>query len=157
MAGAVMSGGSGWLARPGVWVLAWLSVSAWAGASGAQPAVEAALAPVEQLIGTAACVADADCHTVALGEKACGGPSVYRAWSSRQTDPKALAVAAARYTKAQGAQVKASGLASNCAWVDDPGARCVAAPEPGSAASATLSGKPSGHCELNRNRGAAVR
>ena len=157
MAGVVMSGGSGRLVRPGAWALAWLSVSACAGASGPQPTVDATLAPVEQLIGAAACVADTDCHTVALGAKACGGPSVYRAWSSRQTDPQVLAVAATRYTMTQRAQVKASGLTSNCAWVDDPGARCVAPPDGASAASAAPSGQPSGRCELNVTRGAAQR
>lgn len=142
-------------ARGGASALLWLS--ACTASVGSDPASvgDVAMAPVEQLIGTAACSTDADCRTIALGEKACGGPMLYRAWSSRHTDAQALTSAASRYTATQRARTEASGMASNCARVDDPGARCVTPiADDASAASAR---RAIGRCELARDRSNAVR
>lgn len=79
------------------------------------------------LIGPAACSADAQCRTVAVGAKACGGPSAYLAWSSEGTDAQRVAELAARQSAAHKRELQASGMRSNCAVVADPGARCVAA------------------------------
>ena len=143
-------------ARGSAFTLLWLSACTASVGSDPAPAGDVAMAPVEQLIGTAACSTDADCRTIALGEKACGGPMLYRAWSSRRTDPQALANAAARYTATQRDRREASGMASNCARVDDPGARCVAPPV-ANAASAGSVGEAIGRCELARGRGNDVR
>ncbi len=135
-----------------------LLLSACAASVGSDPAPvsDAEMSSVERLIGTAACSTDADCRTVALGEKACGGPILYRAWSSRRTDPQALASAAARYTTTQRARPDASVMASNCARVDDPGARCAAPPPENAASAGSLSTK-TGRCELARERSNMVR
>ena len=82
-------------------------------------------ASVETLIGDAACDSDAQCHTIALGAKACGGPQRYLAWSSSRTDGSALRRAAEREARAARAQVEKSGMMSNCAMVTDPGAYCL--------------------------------
>lgn len=78
------------------------------------------------LIGPAACSADAQCRTVAVGAKACGGPAGYLAWSTQGTDAEQLEALAKRQAAAQRREVEASGLRSNCAMVTDPGAACVA-------------------------------
>lgn len=109
----------------GLLLAAWLAIHAGcAGANGAAPDGDAARTQVQQLIGEAVCTSDADCRTIAVGDKACGGPESYLAWSARQTDPQRLAAAAERYASERKAQNRQSGMVSNCAFVTDPGARC---------------------------------
>ncbi|MFT7776393.1 hypothetical protein [Roseateles sp.] len=90
------------------------------------------------LIGPAACSADSQCRTVAVGAKACGGPAGYAAWSTQGTDAQQLAELARRQAQAQRREIEASGMLSNCALVVDPGAACVA-----------------GRCELATRQGGA--
>lgn len=78
------------------------------------------------LIGPAACTEHAQCRTVPIGAKACGGPSGYLAWSSEGTDAEAVEALAKRQSEAQRREVEASGMRSNCAVVSNPGAQCVA-------------------------------
>ncbi|MFT7722134.1 MAG: hypothetical protein QM788_04810 [Roseateles sp.] len=78
------------------------------------------------LIGDAACTSDAQCRTLPVGAKACGGPAGYLAWSTAGTDAQRLAALAARQREAHRRENEASGLRSNCAVVMDPGAACVA-------------------------------
>lgn len=78
------------------------------------------------LIGSAACSSDAQCRTVAVGAKACGGPAGYWAWSTQGTDAQQLTALAARQSAAHKREIEASGMLSNCAMVADPGAACVA-------------------------------
>jgi hypothetical protein len=128
------------------------------GGSGAEPA----LMQVHRLIGEAACTTNADCRTVAVGAKACGGPDAYLAWSARHTDAKALAAAAARYAELRRSQNEQSGRMSNCAFVSDPGARCEAASGddlrvsiPAAAASAGRAAPL--RCVLNQRHGGPAR
>ncbi|MFG6485295.1 hypothetical protein ACG04R_01355 [Roseateles sp. BYS78W] len=86
---------------------------------------------LRSLIGPAACSSDAQCRTVPVGAKACGGPAGYWAWSTKDTDGEALKALAAAQAAAHRREVEASGLRSNCAMTADPGAVCVA-----------------GHCQL---------
>ena len=78
------------------------------------------------LIGPAACSADAQCRTLPVGHKACGGPAGYLAWSTEGTDAERLAALAARQAEAHKLEVEASGMQSNCALIPNPGAACVA-------------------------------
>lgn len=78
------------------------------------------------LVGTAACTADSQCSSLAVGAKACGGPAGYLAWSSVGTDAARVKDLAARLTAAQQREIVAGGLRSNCAFVADPGAVCQA-------------------------------
>lgn len=78
------------------------------------------------LIGPARCSTDAQCRTVPVGAKACGGPAGYWAWSTQDTDADALKALATRQADAHRREVEASGLRSNCAMAADPGAACVA-------------------------------
>jgi hypothetical protein len=81
---------------------------------------------IQALIGTAACNTDADCRTSAIGAKACGGPEAYIAWSVRSTEEAALSRAVDDYNAAQQATNLREGRISNCEFVTDPGAMCVA-------------------------------
>lgn len=82
-------------------------------------------ASVEALIGEASCDADAQCRTVGVGAKACGGPARYLAWSSRHTDATALQRAVEDDARRARAEAEKAGILSNCSVTVDPGATCV--------------------------------
>lgn len=100
-------------------------------------------AQVQRLIGRAACRSDAQCRTLPLGERACGGPQAYVAWSVRRTNQAALERAAQRYTlwHAQAQQLK--GAQGICMVEVDPGATCLRPAAPARDPSAT------GRCVLD--------
>lgn len=85
------------------------------------------------MIGDAACSIDAQCRTVAVGAKSCGGPEAYLAWSLQRSDPLQLQRAAEAYNQAQSAAALGDGRVSNCQFVDDPGAVCRPASGDGAA------------------------
>ena len=95
-------------------------------AGAAAAAAASAVDPLSAHIGDAACSAPTDCHTVAIGHKACGGPETWRAWSSKRSDANQINELAARdAARRQAAQPK-GGVASTCSLVTDPGATCDA-------------------------------
>ncbi|WP_147373928.1 hypothetical protein [Massilia cavernae] len=77
-------------------------------------------------IGSAACDSHAQCKTIAVGHKACGGPESYAAYSTKGTDEAKLARLAADHTAARKSENERSGMLSNCMMVQDPGATCSA-------------------------------
>ena len=88
------------------------------------PAKGDTLARIRTLIGSPACTSDAQCHTLPLGAKSCGGPQGYLAWSSAQTKETELRALGDAYKEEQSAANAASGMMSNCRFVPDPGAIC---------------------------------
>lgn len=91
------------------------------------PADTAALhRQIREAIGDAACSANEQCHTLAVGHKACGGPEAYLVWSSQATDGARLRALAQAYGQARRSENEKSGRVSDCALVTDPGARCEA-------------------------------
>ena len=102
------------------------------------PAAPADASTIQSLIGDAACSSDAQCQTIAIGTKACGGPQSYMAWSSARTDAAALQRAADAYAAQRREEITARGERSTCEVRADPGAYCAA--NPGST--------PSGVCRL---------
>jgi hypothetical protein len=74
----------------------------------------------------ASCSADAECRTVAVGGKACGGPTGYRAYSSQGADPKTVESLAADERQLSLQQARAEGRVSPCFMLADPGAHCEA-------------------------------
>jgi hypothetical protein len=77
-------------------------------------------------IGDASCSSHAQCRTLPLGHKACGGPEAYAAWSSARSDNARLTQLGEAYAAARRADAERSGLVSNCMVTPDPGAQCVA-------------------------------
>ena len=108
-------------------------------------------ATLRGLIGDAACDSDAQCRTVPIGAKACGGPEAYLAWSLARTDAGALQAEAARHAKASRLEAAAKGMASNCAVVVDPGAYCA----PAETGASTASAGPARVCRLRSSRSGA--
>jgi hypothetical protein len=93
-----------------------------AAASGDLAGVEAQLDSV--LTQASACTADAECRSVAVGAKACGGPTGYRAYSGKVAAPDSVEALAQHERELAAAQAKASHQVSPCFMLADPGARC---------------------------------
>ncbi|QJD98767.1 hypothetical protein HH212_00855 [Massilia forsythiae] len=94
---------------------------------GADPAPAGATrARIQSLVGTASCASDAECRSMPLGAKACGGPESYLAWSTRSTKESELGALAERYKAQRQAENQASGMMSDCRFLPDPGAICRA-------------------------------
>ena len=83
------------------------------------------LAQIQAEVG-AACDSTQQCHTLAIGAKACGGPERYLAWSSKGYDGKKLKALAQAQAEASRKQQQADGMMSTCSIVTDPGATCEA-------------------------------
>jgi len=85
------------------------------------------LPPIQALIGDAACNSDAQCHSIGIGVRPCGGPARYLAWSSLRSQASQLKPLVERHTKAHAAEQAAEGRMSICTVLPDPGAQCRAA------------------------------
>ena len=93
--------------------------------SAAASADEGATATLGQLRRLAeGCTGAADCRTVAVGAKACGGPAMYLPWSRRRASAAEVDVLAARYLAQRGQDAAPPGMVSDCRLVGDPGAVC---------------------------------
>jgi hypothetical protein len=107
--------------------------------SHAAPGPSDTLAQLRALGRDGACTADAQCRTVPVGAKPCGGPEAYQAYSTARISPDKAQALAERYRKERQAENERSGLASDCRMLMDPGARCRA-----------------GTCQLGTGGGAAT-
>jgi hypothetical protein len=112
-----------------------------------QPVVQAprdgqgdTLARIRALAGTPSCSDDSQCHTLALGARACGGPESYLPWSSAHTRQAEIQALGERFKEEQRAANAASGAMSTCRFMPDPGAVCRA-----------------GTCQLGTGAGASAR
>lgn len=75
-------------------------------------------------IGSARCVKDTQCRTVAVGAKSCGGPELYLPWSVAEGQGERIALLARQYSQQRESEIKKSGELSACQFVADPGAVC---------------------------------
>ena len=108
-------------------------------------------ASVQVLIGDASCSADAQCATIGVGAKACGGPDAYVAWSTTRTDLQTLRVAVQRQAEAARSEQVSKGMVSNCSMALDPGAFCDrGGAAPGAAGTCRLRKAPGGASPLIR-------
>ena len=93
------------------------------------PPASGELASVDAQLNTtlgnaSSCTADTECHSVAVGSKACGGPTGYRAYSSK-TVSTATVEALAQHEREVAAQAaRDSHQVSPCFMLADPGAHC---------------------------------
>lgn len=79
------------------------------------------------MIADNACSSDAQCHTVGVGARACGGPAAYLAYSTAGgAKVDTVAALAAKQARARAAQLTESGELGACTVPLDPGAACVA-------------------------------
>jgi len=89
------------------------------------------VAKMDALIGTATCDSDAQCRSIGVGARPCGGPAGYRPWSTVQTDAAQLKAAADALAALDRAAAERDGLASDCRMRPDPGAVCRPASDGG--------------------------
>jgi len=95
-------------------------------APGAAPGEAALLARIAAEVGDAPCQEDAQCHTLALGARPCGGPQRWLPWSSAQGRVPQLQAWADELARLQRARQAREGLAGDCRHLPDPGAVCRA-------------------------------
>ena len=128
--------------------LALATASAVAGSGGPPAApVDRAWSAVESLVGTPRCRSDADCRSIGVGARACGGPETYLAWSTQVTDRAALRKAVARHAALRRAADATEGLAAPCVVAEEPAVQCRkadAAQAWGVCVAASVSPGPSG-------------
>ena len=85
----------------------------------------AANAQLEATLNNAsACTADSECHSVAVGAKACGGPTAYRAYSSKTVSTASVEAQAQHQRDLAAEAARASHQVSPCFMLADPGAHC---------------------------------
>jgi hypothetical protein len=84
------------------------------------------LPQIRALVGAAPCTESAQCRSLALGARACGGPESYLAWSTAHTAEAPLRALAERHKQARQAALVKSGAVSDCRFIVDPGAMCRA-------------------------------
>lgn len=86
----------------------------------------ALLARIKAGIGDARCDSQAQCRTLPIGEKACGGPEIWLAWSADSASGDVLTAWAAELAALQRRRNARSGIQSTCVYNADPGAICRA-------------------------------
>ena len=86
----------------------------------------ALLARIQAAVGEAACSSDAQCRSLPIGEKACGGPERWMAWSAASARAEQLPGWAAELASLARQRHLRSGMAGNCQYLADPGAVCRA-------------------------------
>jgi hypothetical protein len=92
-----------------------------------EPMSSASLWPqIQAEVGAAVCDGPQQCRTIAIGAKACGGPESYLAWSTQQSDGQKLKSLVAQHRSLREAELRRSGMVSDCSFVTDPGASCQA-------------------------------
>ena len=90
-----------------------------------EPMSSASLWPqIKAEVGAAVCDGTQQCRTIAIGAKACGGPEGYLAWSTQQSDGPKLQSLVAQHRSLREAELRRSGMVSDCSFVTDPGAIC---------------------------------
>jgi len=82
------------------------------------------LVRIRNSIGNASCTESAQCKTVGVGSRACGGPEGYLPYSTSVTASAPLEALAARHAERRRAAASASGMVSACNVIPDPGAVC---------------------------------
>ncbi len=102
--------------------------------------VQGLWAALQAEVGTASCTSDAQCRTIAVGAKPCGGPSSYLAWSTAVSQEARLSALARDHAQAAKDENLRTGRMSDCALVTDPGAVC----------------SPAGRCELRARGGSGA-
>nr|WP_295077113.1 hypothetical protein [uncultured Roseateles sp.] len=81
---------------------------------------------IQAEVGDAACDGPQQCHSIAVGAKACGGPDAYLAWSSKRSNEAKLRALIAAHAQARKDENASSGMVSDCRMISDPGASCQA-------------------------------
>jgi hypothetical protein len=94
--------------------------------SAAPAAPNDTLARIQALIGTPSCTEDSQCRSLPIGQRACGGPERYLAYSTARGSEAELQALGAIYQAERRKANNEAGRVSDCRVVPDPGAVCRA-------------------------------
>ena len=98
-----------------------------AAAAAAASSTEAARKALDEALqASTACDAGAQCRTVGVGHKACGGPERYAAYSTMSGNEDKIRMLAQQYADARKRDDERAGRLSTCSVTPDPGATCSA-------------------------------
>lgn len=103
-----------------------LACQAQGAASAAATPESALLQRITAEVGAAACTSSAECRTLPIGSKACGGPAGWMAWSASASRGDQLQAWSQELAERQRQRDQAEGRMSTCSVVPDPGAMCDA-------------------------------
>ena len=124
--GRVNKAALGWVGWVSLGLLSLTGLACANDATAPAPTAAQRLPPITAAIGPAACDTSAQCRSIGIGAKACGGPEGYRAWSVKDGDESALRAAVAAHAAARQAENLRSDMRSTCALEPDTGASCQA-------------------------------
>ena len=80
---------------------------------------------IQLMIGEAKCTDNEQCATIAMGNKACGGPSFYLPYSIVNMDISALEKLAKEHRDLSSQYNKTTGMMSDCSFVTAPPVACI--------------------------------
>lgn len=92
----------------------------------AAPAAPTLRQQVTAAIGNAACDSSAQCRSLPLGHRPCGGPEAFVAYSTKSGNGANIVRLAAEESAARKEQDARAGMISTCQAIVDPGAVCEA-------------------------------
>lgn len=75
---------------------------------------------IRTMVGTARADSADQCHMVAVGKRACGGPEYYMAYSTKVTDEKALQKLVDEYTQLRIEHINSTQEMSTCEMIPEP-------------------------------------
>lgn len=96
------------------------------GEPAAAPDTASLLKKIQAAASDTSCEKDAQCQTIGVGSKACGGPERYLVWSSQYNEGGQLKELVQQYAEARRADDARNGTMSTCTVVSDPGSLCSA-------------------------------
>jgi hypothetical protein len=82
------------------------------------------LLAIKSEIGAPDCDTSAQCRSVGVGVRPCGGPEAFLIWSAKNGRPDRLMALLAEHREARQAENARSGMMSDCRVMVDPGAVC---------------------------------
>lgn len=100
------------------------------------------------------CRRDDECRVLPVGQRSCGGPAGFRAYSSTASDVPALHQAARRHARAQAKLDEAEGAMSTCEVLPEPTAACI---RPVTPEARDRQPDAAGLCELRPGAGSGLR
>lgn len=84
------------------------------------------LARIHALIGNPDCTEDSQCRSLPVGQRPCGGPESYLAYSTARSSEAELKALGATYQAERRQANTQAGRISDCRFTMDPGAVCRA-------------------------------
>ncbi len=86
--------------------------------------IDFTLKQLKAAIGDANCTHSRQCQSVAIGEKACGGPVAYLAYSNKQYDTKIISELSIKHQQLNAKLNRLTNAVSDCMFIIEPPLEC---------------------------------